>query len=90
MRSGKERGYKVLPTISTQTQVMAAIEQERRIEFFAEWGHRWFDLKRWPARANDGKKANRRGHERLTAPIPGNLQLHFGQYRVMKEYAIAL
>ncbi|WP_232538894.1 RagB/SusD family nutrient uptake outer membrane protein [Chitinophaga tropicalis] len=22
------------------------IQQERRIEFFAEWGHRWFDLKR--------------------------------------------
>lgn len=24
----------------------AAIMQERRIELFAEWGHRWFDLKR--------------------------------------------
>jgi hypothetical protein len=23
-----------------------AIQQERRIEFFCEWGHRWFDLKR--------------------------------------------
>ncbi|WP_205510740.1 RagB/SusD family nutrient uptake outer membrane protein [Longitalea arenae] len=22
------------------------LEQERRVEFFAEWGHRWFDLKR--------------------------------------------
>jgi hypothetical protein len=29
-----------------QDQTLAAIEQERRIEFFAEWGHRWFDLKR--------------------------------------------
>lgn len=26
--------------------LLAAIEHERRIEFFAEWGHRWFDLKR--------------------------------------------
>jgi hypothetical protein len=43
-------------TVSTQTQLLAAIEQERRIEFFAEWGHRWFDLKRWPARALFGKK----------------------------------
>jgi hypothetical protein len=43
-------------TISTQTQLLAAVEQERRIEFFAEWGHRWFDLKRWPARVLDGKK----------------------------------
>jgi hypothetical protein len=24
-----------------------AIEHERQIELFAEWGHRWFDLKRW-------------------------------------------
>lgn len=31
---------------STQTTVLAAIMQERRVEFFAEWGHRWFDLKR--------------------------------------------
>jgi starch-binding outer membrane protein, SusD/RagB family len=30
----------------TQAQVIAAIEQERRVELFAEWGHRWFDLKR--------------------------------------------
>lgn len=30
----------------SQTQVLSAIMQERRIEFFAEWGHRWFDLKR--------------------------------------------
>jgi hypothetical protein len=27
--------------------LLTAIEQERRVEFFAEWGHRWFDLKRW-------------------------------------------
>jgi len=26
---------------------MAAVEQERRVELFTEWGHRWFDLKRW-------------------------------------------
>jgi hypothetical protein len=52
----KRAGLLNLPTISTQNQVLAAVEQECRIEFFAEWGHRWFDLKRWPARANDGKK----------------------------------
>jgi hypothetical protein len=52
----KRAGLLDLPTISTQNQVLAAVEQECRIEFFAEWGHRWFDLKRWPARANDGKK----------------------------------
>lgn len=38
-----------LPRISSQNKMscLAAIEQERRIELFAEWGHRWFDLKRW-------------------------------------------
>jgi hypothetical protein len=29
-----------------QQQVLAAVAQERRIELFAEWEHRWFDLKR--------------------------------------------
>jgi hypothetical protein len=30
----------------TDQQVTDAIAQERRIELFAEWGHRWLDLKR--------------------------------------------
>jgi hypothetical protein len=30
----------------TQAAVLLAIEQERRIELFVEWGHRWADLKR--------------------------------------------
>ncbi len=34
-------------TANSQTSLLSAIEQERRIELFAEWGHRWFDLKRW-------------------------------------------
>lgn len=33
-------------------QLTAAVQQERRIEFFAEDAHRWFDLKRWN-KAND-------------------------------------
>lgn len=31
---------------NTDEELIEAIAQERRIEFFAEWGHRWFDLKR--------------------------------------------
>jgi len=31
---------------STQTALLSAIEQERRVELFAEWGNRWYDLKR--------------------------------------------
>lgn len=37
-----------LPAISPTTMpaLLDAVMQERRIELFAEWGHRWFDLKR--------------------------------------------
>ena len=34
---------KVYPT---EIELPDAIMQERRVELFAEWGHRWFDLKR--------------------------------------------
>lgn len=30
----------------TPEQVIKAVAQERRVELFLEWGHRWFDLKR--------------------------------------------
>jgi starch-binding outer membrane protein, SusD/RagB family len=30
-----------------RTSLLAAIERERRVELFTEWGHRWLDLKRW-------------------------------------------
>ncbi len=35
----------LLPSLS-HNEVITAIARERRIELFAEWGHRWFDLKR--------------------------------------------
>ncbi|HEV3250558.1 MAG TPA: RagB/SusD family nutrient uptake outer membrane protein [Puia sp.] len=31
----------------SQDSVLARVRQENRIEFFAELGHRWLDLKRW-------------------------------------------
>ena len=33
-------------TSSDKVSILLAIEQERSKELFAEWGHRWFDLKR--------------------------------------------
>ncbi|HEX9827425.1 MAG TPA: RagB/SusD family nutrient uptake outer membrane protein [Flavobacteriaceae bacterium] len=33
-------------TANDQSSLLLAIEHERRIEFFAEFGHRWLDLKR--------------------------------------------
>ncbi len=32
---------------SANGPLMQAIQHEKRIEFFAEWGHRWLDIKRW-------------------------------------------
>ena len=31
---------------STQSTILTAVLHERQVEFFAEWGHRWLDLKR--------------------------------------------
>lgn len=42
----KRAGLAELDVSLTQDQVVAAVEQERKIELFSEWGHRWFDLKR--------------------------------------------
>lgn len=42
-------------TASTAAAVLAAIENERLFEFFTEWGHRWFDLKRYPSLTAAGR-----------------------------------
>lgn len=34
-------------TAANQSDLKVAIEQERRVELFTEFGHRWLDLKRW-------------------------------------------
>jgi hypothetical protein len=42
-------GLDNLSSTLSQPQIIAAVAQERRVELFAEWGHRWFDLKRTKA-----------------------------------------
>ncbi|TWF41757.1 SusD-like starch-binding protein associating with outer membrane [Chitinophaga polysaccharea] len=39
-------GLPALPATLSKEQVLAAVAKERQTELFAEWGHRWFDLKR--------------------------------------------
>ena len=40
-------GLNSLSQSLTQPQVLDSIQHEYRVEFFAEWGHRWLDIKRW-------------------------------------------
>ncbi len=47
---------------------MLQVEQERRVELFAEWGHRWFDLKRWKS-INDPAKTRADDVLPLTKPL---------------------
>lgn len=44
-RAGLSRFAITNPSISKE-DLLTAIEHERRVELFVEWGHRWFDLKR--------------------------------------------
>lgn len=39
-------GLLALPVNLDKAALIRAVEQERKVELFAEWGHRWFDLKR--------------------------------------------
>jgi hypothetical protein len=67
-------------TAATPAQVMAAIEQERRLELFTEWGHRWFDLKRWPA---TGNPAVSRAEELMAVLTPKKGGVWSGNWLVM-------
>lgn len=49
-------GLNAIPATNDVNVVRQALEQERRIELFAEWGHRWFDLRRWPSVTGDPGK----------------------------------
>jgi starch-binding outer membrane protein, SusD/RagB family len=44
--TGNPNPLPAIPATSTSTELQQKIMQERRVELFAEWGHRWFDLKR--------------------------------------------
>jgi hypothetical protein len=39
-------GLLPLATNLDKAALIRAVEQERKVELFVEWGHRWFDLKR--------------------------------------------
>ncbi len=68
-----------LPTIQSTnpgislSNLMLAFEKERRIEFLAEWGHRWLDLKRLNrAEAVLSSKQPGWNNNKLLYPIPAS------------------
>lgn len=58
-----------LPVTLTLAETLAAIAKERQLELFAEWGHRWMDLKR------TGKAEEVLSVVPLKQPWAGNYQL---------------
>lgn len=69
-------GLTALPASITEAEVIAAVARERQVELFAEWGHRWLDLKR-TAKAHDvlsaiPAKQPWTGDFQLLYPIPPN------------------
>jgi hypothetical protein len=42
----RNRAWLPNTTANTQEEMLAAVAQERKVELFAEWGNRWYDLKR--------------------------------------------
>jgi hypothetical protein len=66
----------LLPTDLTAAEVTAAIAKERQLELFAEWGHRWFDLKRTGKASEVLSVINYKmpwdGDHQLLYPIPIN------------------
>ncbi|MCK0115251.1 RagB/SusD family nutrient uptake outer membrane protein [Gelidibacter sp. F63206] len=60
----------------TQSELLETIFKERRKEFFAEWGHRWFDLKRSGKSSVLSQKPNTDWQETdIWYPIPANERL---------------
>jgi hypothetical protein len=70
----KRAGLEKLPNTLDKEAVLSAIEKERQIELFAEWGHRWLDLKRTgragTALASIALKQPWEGDYQLLYPIP--------------------
>lgn len=70
-------GLGALSATITQPQLLLAIEQERKVELFGEWGHRWLDLKR-TNRADaviGGQKPTTWKSTAVLYPIPENQRI---------------
>ena len=75
----RDRAGLTAPVTGNDKAVLAAIEQERQVEFFAEWGHRLFDLKRLPGRQNPG---HARLQEVMKAHKPAAWKNHYERWPI--------
>jgi len=59
-------------TATSQADILTAIQHERRVELFTEWGHRWFDLRRWGTAVPllSSEKPNSVTEDDLLYPVP--------------------
>ncbi|QIH35957.1 RagB/SusD family nutrient uptake outer membrane protein [Sphingobacterium sp. DR205] len=64
----RERAGLMVSPFGGQTEILAAIERENRVEFFSEWGHRWLDLKR----ASGFTNPNLTRADEVLGPLKGN------------------
>lgn len=67
-------GLPALPASPTQLQLLMALIHERQTELFTEWGHRWFDLRRWPSLLNPSDPQHRSADDILPAIKGANWQ----------------
>jgi hypothetical protein len=65
-------GLTGLPVGLSKDAMLLAIEQERKVELFGEWGHRWFDLKRTNRAATviGGQKKSTWKNTAILYPVP--------------------
>ena len=65
-------GLTGLSAALSHDDMLLAIEQERKVELFGEWGHRWFDLKRTNRAATviGGQKMNTWKNTAVLYPVP--------------------
>lgn len=77
----RRAGLTELPNDLSKNEVIAAVEKENQLEFFAEWGHRWLDLKRTTALSGSGKRAD----EVMPVAKPGKWQATDALYPVPQK-----
>lgn len=68
-------------TTLTKDEALAALEKEKFLELFSEWGHRWLDIKRWPSKIAPGDNSIHRADDILN-PIKNGWKKEWKLYPI--------